>query len=301
MAQDTASDEQIAWIDAPRDYKIGLRNGKLVCCNPKGKTLASVPKWLKEEDVADRLSALASWLDEHHLECQHAVERWMLRSLVMPRGLLAEVWADIDWREALQNLVIAPADAKGAVDLSSCGLLRDVDVKRGLGIVDLDGETVWLKTAGCAVLHPILIPELLELRELATDLGVEQTVEQLYRPVYSATEEQKKSKVILDYANGVFDQLNFATALCKRLGYPVRGGYATCRVWEGESPLEARYFIGDESPEAETWTEALVFVNDKQQPVRISEVGPVTFSEGVRMAAAVYAKRKVDKEEADQT
>jgi len=294
-----ANVEDVAWIDAPRHYKIGLRDGKLVCRNPKGKMLASVPKWLKEEDVADRLMALSSWLSEHRLECQHTVERWMLRSLIVPREVLAEVWIDPDWRDALQNLVIGPANARGKVDGTQAGLLRDVEPKRGIGIVDLDGESQWLKSAGFAVLHPILIPDLLELRELASDLGVEQTIEQLYRPVHEPTDEQKQSKAVLDYTNGVFEQLNFATGLCKRLGYPVRGGYATCRVWEGESPLEARYFVGDEYPESETWTGELLFVDSRQQPVRISEVGPVTFSEGVRMAAAIYAKRKVDENEGE--
>ena len=81
---------------------------------------------------------------------------------------------------------------------------------------------------------------------------------------------------------------------CRRLGYPVRGGYATCRVWEGESPLEARYYVGGEYPEAETETGELVFVGFDQRAVAMRDVGPVTFSEGMRMAAAIYAKRKVE-------
>ena len=148
--------------------------------------------------------------------------------------------------------------------------------------------------------HPILIQDLAELRELAADLEVRQTIDQLYRPVHESTAKQKKLKAINDFAGGVFEQLNFATSLCRRLGYPVRGGYATSRVWEGESALEARYFIGDEYPEAETWTGELIFVDDQQKPVRIEQVGPVTFSEGMLMAAAIYAKRKVDQDKEDE-
>jgi hypothetical protein len=289
--------DQVAWIAAPRDYAVGLQDGKLVCRNPKGKLLTAVPSWLKDEEVADRLVALAQWLEEHQLECLHTVERWMLRSLIVPRAVASEVWADPDWRHALQNMVVAPADGRGRVDYAAAGLLREADAKRGLGIVDRDGESQWLKSAAFAVSHPILIPDLAELRELAADLGVQQTIDQLYRPVYQPTAKQKKLKAIDDFAGGVFEQLNFATSLCRRLGYPVRGGYATCRVWEGESPLEARYYIGDEYPEAETWTGELIFVDAEQRPVRIGEVGPVTFSEGMRMAAAIYAKRKVPKSE----
>lgn len=288
---------QIAWMAAARDYSVGLCDGKLVCRNPKGKLLTAVPSWLKDEEVADRLVALAQWLEEHRLECRHTVERWLLRSLVVPRDLAAETWLDPDWRGALQNMVVAPADARGRVDYSAAGLLREADPRRGLGIVDLDGESQWLKSASFAVPHPILIGNLKELRELASDLEVQQTVDQLYRPIHEPTAQQKKLKAIDDFAGGVFEQLNFATSLCRRLGYPVRGGYATCRVWEGTSPLEARYHIGDEYPEAETQTGELIFVDAEQRPARIGDVGPVTFSEGVRMAAAIYAKRKVEKNE----
>ncbi len=225
----------------------------------------------------------------------------MLRSLLIPAEIAVEVWADPDWRDALQNLVIAPADARGTVDHGSEGLLRDTDARRGLGIVDLDGETRWLKSAMFTIPHPILLQDLAELRELASDLDVRQTIDQLYRPVHAATAQQKKLKAIGDFAGGVFEQLNFATSLCRRLGYPVRGGYATSRVWEGESALEVRYFVGDEYPESETWTGELIFVDEQQRPVRIEQVGPVTFSEGMLMASAIYAKRKVEEDKEDES
>ncbi len=290
----TAPAGEVAWIPAARDYAVGLMDGKLVCRNPKGKMLVSVPKWLKEEDVADRLVALSQWLREHRLECLHTVQRWMLRSLLVPRAVAAEIWKDPDWRASLQNLVVAPANARGTVDHAQEGLLRDVDAKRGLGIVDLDGESTWLKAPLFAVPHPILIQDLSELRELTADLELQQGVDQLYRPIHQPTDEQQKLKAIRDFAGGAFEQLNYATSHCRRLGYPVRGGYATCRVWEGRAALEARYYIGDEYPESETWTGELIFVNVRQQPVRIRDVGPVTFSEGVLMASAIFAKRKVD-------
>lgn len=291
-------DEQtIAWLPAPRDYEIGLRNGKLACRNPKGKVLASVPKWLKEEDIADRLEGLAQWLAEHRLECQHTIERWILRSLVVPRNLMTQVWADPDWREQLSNLVVAPANAKGAVDVGQAGLLRDIDAKKGVGVVDIDGESSWLKSANLSIPHPILIDSLDEFRELASDLDAKQHVDQLYRAVFEPTAEQSERKSLDDFSGGVFEQLNYAIGHCRRLGYPVRGGYATCQIWEGTSVLEARYYIGDEYPESETWTGALLFVDREQEPVRIEDVGPVTFSEGMRMASSIYAKRKVDQDE----
>ncbi len=56
----TAAEGGVAWLPAGRDYSVALDNGKLVCRNPQGKRLASVPKWLKDDEVADRLVALCS-------------------------------------------------------------------------------------------------------------------------------------------------------------------------------------------------------------------------------------------------
>lgn len=290
-----------SWIDAPKEHKLGLDNGKIVCLNAKGKQLASVPSWIKEEPAFEQLQALTAWLDEHSVQCLHTIEHWMLRSLIIPREVILNIWPDTAWRAGLENMVIAAANAVGKIDMDHVGFLRDVDAKRGLGIVDLDGESKWLKSVAIAVPHPILIKDLDDLRELAGDLHAQQPIEQLYRPVYQPTKEQWELTSIREYAGGIFEQLNFALGVCRRLGYPVRGGYATCKVWEGVEPLEARYYVGGEYPEAETETGELIFVNKEQQAVAIREVGPVTFSEGVRMADAIYAKRKVEKQEATES
>lgn len=289
--------DTIPWLDAPRDYKIGLHEGKIVCKNPKGNLLASLPPWLKDEEVTEQLQALVAWLEEHRMECMHTVERWMLRSLIIPADILPPLWNDLDWRNSLENMIIAPASKSGQIDLEKTGFLKQIDSKKGLGVIDVDGESQWLKPNQIAIPHPILIGELDGLRELASDLGIKQEIEQLYRPIHKPTTDQLPLKSIRDYEGGAFDQLNFALGVCRRLGYPVRGGYAVCRIWEGTNPLEARYYVGAEAPDSPTETGELIFLNAKQQATRIDEVGPVTFSEGVRMASAIYAKRKVEKQE----
>ncbi len=295
--QDAA--ETITWLDADKDYALGIEKGKLVCRNPKGKQLATVPKWLKETDLAEQLLAMCEWIEEHRNECLRRVETWMLRSLPVPREVVLEVWPDPDWRDMLCNLVVTPTDAKGTPDESQTGLLRDVDSKKGVGVVDRDGETQWIKAAQILIPHPILIDGLDDLREIAADMEFTQPVEQLFRPVFAATDEQNKKSSINDFANGKFEQLNFASSLCRRLGCPVRGGYACMKVWENAIPIEARYWIGDQYPEAETYTGDLIFVDSEQNPQPIADVGPVTFSEGMRMASQIYAKRSVEKEEGE--
>lgn len=287
----------IPWLDAEKGYALGIDEGKLVCRNSAGKKLSSVPKELKESDLAEQLSALCEWLSDHHTECLRRIETWMLRSLPVPCDVIRSVWPDPDWAALLRNLVVTPLDAKGHPNAAETGLLRDVEAKKGIGVVDRDGETQWIRAAQIVIPHPILIDGLDELREIAADMGFAQSIEQLFRPIFSASKEQQELSQISEFSGGKFEQLNFAMSLCRRLGYPVRGGSACCKVWENGKPIEARYWIGDEYPEGETWTGDLLFVDSDQNPQKISDVGRVTLSEGLRMASQIYAKRKVEKQE----
>ncbi len=305
MAKSPATDKQpgkppadgIAWLDADNNYALAIDDGKLICRNPAGKKLASVPKELKESTLAEQLTALCEWLTDHRTECLHRVEMWMLRSLPVPCDVVRAVWPDPDWAEMLRNLVVSPADASGKINVLQTGILRDVDPKKGIGVIDRDGETQWIAAVQMLIPHPILIDGLDDLREIAADMGFSQAIEQIFRPTFAATTLQQEQSKIMDFSNGRFEQLNFASSLCRRLGYPVRGGYACSKVWERASPIEARYWIGSDAPEAETYTGELIFVDGDQKPVKIADVGRVTFSEGVRMASQIYAKRKVEKEE----
>jgi hypothetical protein len=294
---DAAVPDEIPWLEAEKGYALGIADGKLVCRSPAGKRLASIPKDLKDSEAAERLLALNEWLTEHRTECLRSVERWMLRSLPVPSDVVRAVWPDPDWSETLRNLVVTPVDAQGKSDATKTGLLRDVDTKKGIGVVDRDGETQWIAAAQLLIPHPILIDGLDDLREISTDVGFTQMIEQLFRPTFAATAEQKALTRITDFSNGRFEQLNFVSSLCRRLGYPVSGGYACSKVWENARPVEARYWVGADAPEAETWTGELIFVDSDQKPLPVAEVGRVTFSEGVRMASQIYAKRKVEKQE----
>src|SRR5206468_2047153 len=141
-----------------------------------------------------------------------------LRSLLVPCDVVRAVWPDPDWSDMLRNLIVIPTDAQGKTNATQTGLLRDVDSKKGIGVVDRDGETQWIAAAQILVPHPILIDGLDELREIAGDMGFSQAIEQIFRPTFAAAQEQKELFRIMDFSNGKFEQLNFASALCRRLG-----------------------------------------------------------------------------------
>ncbi len=82
-----------------------------------------------------------------------------------PVVLLEEVWKDPDWRAPLLNLLVQTAGAEP-------GFLRDIQPERGLGLVDIDGESQWVRQATEVVIpHPIRVTVLAEYRmpEVAED------------------------------------------------------------------------------------------------------------------------------------
>jgi hypothetical protein len=293
-----ATDDGIGWVDAGNGYHLALVDGKLAARNDKGKRLTAVPKDLRDGDVADQLEALRDWLADHQRDCLAAVDQWMLRSLPVPRAVLERVWADPAWRTPLENAVVVAVAADGSRDDARAGLFRGVDANKGVGVVDLDGETAWLDTDRVALPHPILIAELDAWRELITQIGATQGISQLHRETHGKpTDAAAGAQAIDSYEDGKFAMLMHAIGKARTLGYKVRGGFAVCRAWDAGAITEARYWIGAESPESETLTGQLQWVDDRERVLPIAQVGPVAFSEGMRMASAIYAARVVDKTE----
>ncbi len=301
MAPETKAPTQadVCWITADKDYKIALEDGKLVCQNPKGSKLASVPKWLKDGEAAQQLLGLKDWLAQHEAECRDTLELWMLRSLPVARTVLVSIWPDPTWSGLLKNLVVC-AMKDGEIHQEESGFLLNVDAKKGVGIVDLDGETQWIKSEAVALPHPILLEDLNDFRELTVELGFDQALDQLFRQTFKPSEEDLEKNSIHEFSGGKFEMLNHAMGLCRRLGYRVKGGSATCPVLENGKLTEARFWIGADAPEYETYTGDLLFTDERERSVPIREVGPVAFSEGMRMASAIYAKRVVKEETEEQ-
>jgi hypothetical protein len=283
-----------AWLAAANGYEVTLEDGKIAARNPKGKVLKSVPPALRDDPAVTGLRQLSEWLGRHEAEVREQVDLWMIRSLPVPAPLLARVWPDETWRAALTDLVVAVLDDDGGFDPDEAGFLRDA-TPDAIGIVNLDGETVRLPADRVAIPHPVRLPELQDLREFAADLGVSQSVDQLFRQTWTRPDDLEAGATsVRDYAGGKFAELRHLTARAGSLGYPVRGGYAVCRVFEDGRPLEARTWVGADDPYYETETGDLVFVHPDGRSIPLAEVGPVAWSEGMRMAAALYAGRVVE-------
>ncbi len=99
------------------------------------------------------------------------------------------------------------------------------------------------------------------------------------------------------YAGGRYKELRELLGRCARLGYRVRGGYAVVPVVEAGVTLEARLWVGDYYEYDECETGSLSWTGPDGKVLPVGEVGPVAWSEGMRMAAGLYAGRTTEGEE----
>lgn len=283
----------MGWTPTGTGHELTIQDGRIVARNAKGRILVNVPAKVKKTEAYEQLDDLLIFLADHDAEVGEQVERWLLRSLPVPTTLLAQVWADETWRSWLTDLVIATDDEDDEV----VGFLRAADAT-GLGVIDLDGESQRLNPAAIVLPPPVLLADLDELREFAAELGIEQRFDQLFREVHRKPDPLPKPEASeLDtWSGGHFDQLRFAVGRAQGAGFRVLGGYAATTIHEGDQEVTARYWIGADYPDEPTETGLLHWVQ-ANEVLSLKQVGPVAYSEGVRMANRIYAGRKVEKEE----
>ncbi|WP_330173121.1 DUF4132 domain-containing protein [Streptomyces sp. NBC_01498] len=283
----------MGWLSAGDGYEVALVEGRVTARATSGRAagrqLKSLPKAVREHPETDRLRRFAEWLDRHAAACVAQVDTWMVSSLPVPTVLLARVWPDEAWQSALRDLVVVGEDP------DDVGFLRDATDAGELRMVNLDGETVRLSPLTVTLPHPVLLPDLEDLREFAAELGVSQRVEQIHRATWLKPDGlAEKAVEIGEFAGGRYDSRFGLAARATSLGYRVSGGYATCRVRDAGRSVEAAVWIGEPYWDGDTETGALSWSDEDGRTLRTADVGPVAWSEGMRMAAALYAGRKVE-------
>jgi hypothetical protein len=280
------------WIGAGDRYELTLSSGRIVARRAGGAVLKSVPASLRSHPVNEQLRQLREWLQNHERECAATVERWMVRSLPVATDLIVAVWPDPAWSKALKYAVVWPLDDPAAPDPTRSGFLGAADSERGIGLITLDGETSWLHTRAIAIPHPVLVPDLEEFREFATELSLEQDLLQLHRETWRQQPEANLERNVVHTFGGTrFPQLAQALSRARSSGYSISGGHAVCRIWDPRQTVEARYWIGSGMPTDMTMTGTLEWVGRGGEQVPLCELSAVAYSEGMRMAARIYAGR----------
>jgi hypothetical protein len=287
----------MGWIAADEAYDVSLADGRVVCRTRAGRVLKAVPKQVRDSDAAAGLRQLREWLTRHDAACLREVEDWMIRSLPVPAAVLVSVWPDPSWQRVLRDAVVAPVDPDGTWRMDGAGFLRAA-ADDGLGMVNLDGDSVRVAVDRVVLPHPVLLEELEDLREFAVDLGITQGVLQLFREIWiKPADPQEQARAVQEYAGGHFDQLRHLTTRALAHGYNARGGSVSRRLWDGGRLIDAQVWTDSGDPSMETDTGDLAFTTVDGATVPPGEVGPVAWSEGMRMAATLFAGRAVPKED----
>ncbi|WP_329389124.1 DUF4132 domain-containing protein [Streptomyces sp. NBC_01716] len=282
----------MGWLPAGEGYEVALVEGRVTARSTAGRAagrqLKTLPKAVRTHPEVDRLRALAEWLDRHATDCVARVDSWMVSSLPVPTGLLARVWPDEAWQAGLRDLVVMG----GSPD--EVGFLRDATDSGELRVVDPDGETIRLSPATVTLPHPVLLPELDDLREFAAELGLTQGVEQIHRATWHKPADlAEKATSVSDFAGAGYDSRFGLAARATTLGYRVTGGYATCQIREAGTVTEASVWIGEPYWYGDSETGDLSWSRQDGRTLPLRQVGPVAWSEGMRMAAALHAGRTV--------
>jgi uncharacterized protein DUF4132 len=281
----------MGWLAVDDTYEIALVEGQVVArsaseTSPAGR-LRALPGELRDRPEVVELQRFAEWLERHAVECAAQVDTWMVSSLPVPAGLLARVWPDEAWRSALRDVVVV-GEGPGEV-----GFLRDADDSGELRVVDLDGETVRLCARTVIMPHPVLLPELEELRVFAAELGVVQGVEQIHRATWRRPGDiDADAETVSEFSGAEYGSWFHLSARAASLGYKVADGCVTGRIRDGGRVFTASVDIGNPYYDEGGRTGDLSWCHGRDR-LRLSEVGPVAWSEGMRMAAALHAGRTV--------
>ncbi|MFD5448401.1 DUF4132 domain-containing protein [Streptomyces sp. NPDC127100] len=279
----------MGWLAVGDTYEVALAQGRVVARpasgRSRGEPLDGLPAEIRDHPEVSGLERFAEWLDRHAAECAAQVTHWMVSSLPVPAALLARVWPDEAWQAALRDIVVvgeAPGDA---------GFLRDVDDTGRLRAVTPDGGTLRLTPRTVTMPHPVLLPGLADLRTFAAGSGVTQGIDQLHRATWHKPDGLDTGAVaVTEFAGAEYPSWFRLSARATSLGYQVSGMSALDRIRDAGRILVASVGIGDPYTEERAWTGALTWRDeDGHRPVPLAEVGPVAWSEGMRMAAALHA------------
>ncbi|MFI8950020.1 DUF4132 domain-containing protein [Streptomyces sp. NPDC053750] len=293
----------MGWLAAGDTYEVALVDGRVVArrasaTSPdaqEGRQERTLPTEIRDRPEVLELQRFGEWLDRHAADCAAQVGNWMVSSLPVPTGLLGRVWPDEAWQAALRDIVVV-GDGPDEV-----GLLRDADASGALRVVNLDGETVRLTPRTVTMPHPVLLPDLEELRAFAAELGVVQGVEQLHRATWRKPDETNPAADrVTEFAGSEYRSWFHLSSRATSLGYRILGSSVVDRIRDAGRIFTATVGMSDPYTEDKAWTGDLSWSDeDGGRRLPLSEVGPVAWSEGMRMAAALHAGRTVSTDGAE--
>lgn len=275
------------WIIAG-DYHLKIVDNKIVARNAKGRILKTVPAKVKKESAFEKLAGLISFINQHDKDCSDSVRSWFLGGYPIPTKTIQAVWPDKYWRHYLNNLIITDDETEG--------LLRNA-TEEGLGIVDLDGESLTITPESIRILHPAIIQDLEDWREFATELGATQGLDQLLREIHrKPTDKKSVSEALSAYSDAKYKMGSHLMGRARGGGFHATLNSITVTVRENGQEIDGTLYVDAYDPYDEAHLSNLSF-SSEGKPLNINEVGPIAWSEAIRMCEFIYAGRTIEEEE----
>lgn len=277
------------WIPAG-DYHLCLDGREIRIADATGTLLKEVPADVAHSAAYTQLEQLRRLLRDHATTCFDTVQNWFLRQLPVPVPVLQAIWPDPTWSQLLDNLITSTAGG-GALT----GFLRGADAQ-GLHIVDRHGQSHLIPattTEGSpqtvTLPHPILLEDLQAYREVATQYGIDQRIEQLFRDVYvKPTDPQDFHNAVSSFRGGSYDEGHQMLRQAGAAGFSAHLSAITVTVMDGDRETDCTLMVECAHPEESAWLDEVVFTRPFLR-LRPEDVSPVAFSEGMRMAAIMHA------------
>ncbi|MDO5076633.1 DUF4132 domain-containing protein [Corynebacterium sp.] len=283
-ASPTVADD--GWVDAG-SYSFKLQDGVIVARNDKGRVLKTVPAKAKKLPQFEQIDGLRVFLAQHEEHCLYTVRRWFLHGLPVPVSVLCAVWPDPSWRKFLRDVVVS--------DGQITGFLRAAD-DAGVQIVDLDGESntiAYSEAATVMLQHPAVMAELEEWREFAVELGISQGLDQLFRDVYrKPADSDGQKRAMAAYSDGNYGRAAHLFGRARGGGFVVTMNQVSIDVHEDGRTVSAELGIDAYDMGEEAIIGSLSFT-ERGVLLPADRVGPIAWSEGVRMCEFVYAGRTI--------
>lgn len=215
---------------------------------------------------------------------------WILGEHAIPARTIAHAWAERRWRDTLADALIT--DHRG-----TAGLLWAVDDDH-LTVVNLDGEESAIPVEGASAVslpHPMRTEELPDWRNLAAEFSVTQGLDQLLRETHPKPADRAEQDDQLHSARGArFASFpNFASH-CRAGGFTVTrtssapGAYTEVT----EAGEKIRAFLPARDDAASPRLGSLLFLR-RGHVIPAADVGPVAWSEGMRMARHLHDRSAV--------
>jgi hypothetical protein len=265
------------WMRLDGGYSASIDGNRLSYRDQAGAKVKSLPGPLRSSTAVIAADGLATWLGGHARRCRLIVETWVLRGYAVPHALLVAVWPDRVWRQTLTDLVVTDPAGRG-------GLLRAVHAD-GVDVIDGYGATQRISGDAWRIPHPALIPALSSYRALLG--GRTPAVAQVLRDVAVRPADLPAGHTQCgDFAGIGFGKAEKVLRRAGRYAFTIRFGHAVCPVWEDGRLVEARLYLGDDylMPSLDLDVGALTWVGSDGWDMPLEQVGPVAWSEGIRMA-----------------